>query len=162
MSGAQQHQAPRAPRRRVYEELLAVPVVRGRKSKKEQFAGAFFTTTVEVRWGWQAGGTQRLGVRRAERPGSPRPQAQGKGEEKGNILVPLVRRAMPLPHGRCGACAPLCAYALRAGPVRAWPCVQGQAPCGRALPIIARLLIQSLRPALSHAAPVAAACVPVA
>lgn len=34
--------------RRVYEELLAVPVVRGRKSKKEQFAGAFFTTTVEV------------------------------------------------------------------------------------------------------------------
>jgi len=34
--------------RRVYEELLAVPVVRGRKSKKEQFAGAFFTTTVEA------------------------------------------------------------------------------------------------------------------
>ena len=28
---------------------MAVPVVRGRKSKKEQFAGAFFTTSVEVR-----------------------------------------------------------------------------------------------------------------
>lgn len=35
--------------RRVYEELMAVPVTRGRKSKKEQFAGAFYTTTVEVR-----------------------------------------------------------------------------------------------------------------
>eukprot|EP00798_Chlamydomonas_sp_ICE-L_P007522 gene7522-669_t len=34
--------------RRVYEELLAVPVTRGRKSAKEQFAGAFFTTTVEA------------------------------------------------------------------------------------------------------------------
>eukprot|EP00195_Chlamydomonas_chlamydogama_P010373 CAMPEP_0202894502 /NCGR_PEP_ID=MMETSP1392-20130828/3899_1 /ASSEMBLY_ACC=CAM_ASM_000868 /TAXON_ID=225041 /ORGANISM="Chlamydomonas chlamydogama, Strain SAG 11-48b" /LENGTH=539 /DNA_ID=CAMNT_0049579229 /DNA_START=202 /DNA_END=1821 /DNA_ORIENTATION=- len=34
--------------RRVYEELLAVPVTKGRKSKKEQFAGAFYTTTVEA------------------------------------------------------------------------------------------------------------------
>ncbi|GFH29788.1 predicted protein, partial [Haematococcus lacustris] len=33
--------------RRVYEELLAVPVIKGKKSKKEQFAGAFYTTTVE-------------------------------------------------------------------------------------------------------------------
>ena len=32
----------------MYEELLAVPVVRGKKSKKEQFAGAYYTTTVEV------------------------------------------------------------------------------------------------------------------
>lgn len=33
--------------RRVYEELLAVPVVPGRKSEKEKFAGALYTTTVE-------------------------------------------------------------------------------------------------------------------
>ncbi|KAL3219108.1 hypothetical protein MRX96_050537 [Rhipicephalus microplus] len=31
----------------VYEELLAIPVVRGRKTEKEKFAGADFTTTVE-------------------------------------------------------------------------------------------------------------------
>ena len=35
--------------RRVYEEILAVPVTKGKKSKKEQFAGAAYTTTVEVR-----------------------------------------------------------------------------------------------------------------
>jgi len=34
--------------RRVYEDLLAVPVIKGRKSEKEKFAGAFFTTTVEA------------------------------------------------------------------------------------------------------------------
>jgi hypothetical protein len=34
--------------RRVYEELLAVPVVKGRKSAKEKFAGALYTTTVEA------------------------------------------------------------------------------------------------------------------
>lgn len=33
--------------RRVYEELLAVPVVKGRKSEKEKFAGGDYTTTVE-------------------------------------------------------------------------------------------------------------------
>lgn len=33
---------------RVYEELLAVPVVRGYKSEKERFAGGRMTTTVEV------------------------------------------------------------------------------------------------------------------
>ncbi|BFZ12382.1 hypothetical protein BsWGS_15421 [Bradybaena similaris] len=33
---------------RVYEELLAIPVVRGRKTEKEKFAGADFTTTVEA------------------------------------------------------------------------------------------------------------------
>lgn len=32
----------------MYEDLLAVPVTKGRKSKKEQFAGAFYTTTVEA------------------------------------------------------------------------------------------------------------------
>ena len=33
---------------RVYEEYLAIPVVRGRKTEKEKFAGGDFTTTVEV------------------------------------------------------------------------------------------------------------------
>lgn len=31
-----------------YEELLAVPVVRGKKSEDERFAGAYFTTTTEI------------------------------------------------------------------------------------------------------------------
>ena len=31
----------------VYEELLAVPVIRGKKTEKEKFAGGFYTTTVE-------------------------------------------------------------------------------------------------------------------
>jgi len=33
---------------RVYEELLAIPVVRGKKTEKEKFAGGDFTTTVEA------------------------------------------------------------------------------------------------------------------
>ncbi|CAL8404112.1 unnamed protein product [Boreogadus saida] len=33
---------------RVYEELLAIPVVRGRKTEKEKFAGGDYTTTVEA------------------------------------------------------------------------------------------------------------------
>eukprot|EP00727_Mastigamoeba_balamuthi_P011754 m51a1_g7200 putative prolyl-trna synthetase (557) ;mRNA; f:196419-198600 len=32
----------------VYEDILAVPVVRGKKSEKEKFAGALYTTTVEA------------------------------------------------------------------------------------------------------------------
>lgn len=34
--------------RKVYEDLLAVPVVKGTKSEKEKFAGALYTTTCEV------------------------------------------------------------------------------------------------------------------
>ncbi|XP_073904393.1 bifunctional glutamate/proline--tRNA ligase isoform X3 [Castor canadensis] len=33
---------------RVYEELLAIPVVRGRKTEKEKFAGGEYTTTIEA------------------------------------------------------------------------------------------------------------------
>ena len=33
---------------KTYEELLAVPVVRGRKSEDERFAGANNTTTCEI------------------------------------------------------------------------------------------------------------------
>lgn len=32
----------------MYEHLLAVPVTKGQKSEKEKFAGALYTTTVEV------------------------------------------------------------------------------------------------------------------
>lgn len=32
---------------RIYEELLAVPVIRGHKTDNEKFAGAYYTTTVE-------------------------------------------------------------------------------------------------------------------
>jgi prolyl-tRNA synthetase len=31
-----------------YEELLAVPVIKGKKSVDEQFAGAYYTTTTEI------------------------------------------------------------------------------------------------------------------
>lgn len=34
--------------KRVYEELLAVPVIKGRKSEKEKFAGSVYTTTTEI------------------------------------------------------------------------------------------------------------------
>jgi prolyl-tRNA synthetase len=33
---------------RVYEELMAVPVIKGRKSEKERFPGGLYTTTVEA------------------------------------------------------------------------------------------------------------------
>ena len=33
---------------RVYTDLLAIPVIKGRKSEKEKFAGGDFTTTVEA------------------------------------------------------------------------------------------------------------------
>jgi len=32
----------------IYEHLLAVPVIKGRKTQKEKFAGADYTTTVEA------------------------------------------------------------------------------------------------------------------
>merc|ERR1711997_295115 len=34
--------------RRIYEDLLAIPVVKGRKTEKEKFAGGDYTTTVEA------------------------------------------------------------------------------------------------------------------
>lgn len=34
--------------RRIYEDFLAVPVVKGIKSEVEKFAGGLYTTTVEV------------------------------------------------------------------------------------------------------------------
>ena len=32
----------------VYEHLLAIPVIKGRKTLKEKFAGGDFTTTIEA------------------------------------------------------------------------------------------------------------------
>lgn len=32
----------------IYEDLLAVPVIKGRKTEKEKFAGGDYTTTVEA------------------------------------------------------------------------------------------------------------------
>ena len=34
--------------RQIYEDLLAIPVVRGKKTEKEKFAGGDYTTTVEA------------------------------------------------------------------------------------------------------------------
>ena len=34
--------------RRVYEDLLAIPVILGKKTEKEKFAGAEYTTTIEA------------------------------------------------------------------------------------------------------------------
>jgi prolyl-tRNA synthetase len=32
----------------IYENLLAIPVIKGKKTQKEKFAGADYTTTVEA------------------------------------------------------------------------------------------------------------------
>lgn len=32
----------------VYTDLMAIPVIKGRKTEKEKFAGGDFTTTVEI------------------------------------------------------------------------------------------------------------------
>ena len=32
----------------VYEELMAIPVIKGRKTEKEKFAGGDYTTTIEA------------------------------------------------------------------------------------------------------------------
>lgn len=34
--------------KQVYTDLLAIPVIKGRKTEKEKFAGGDFTTTVEA------------------------------------------------------------------------------------------------------------------
>lgn len=32
----------------VYEDLMAIPVIKGRKTEKEKFAGGDYTTTIEA------------------------------------------------------------------------------------------------------------------
>jgi len=34
--------------RRIYEEFLAIPIIKGKKSEMEKFAGGLYTTSVEV------------------------------------------------------------------------------------------------------------------
>ena len=34
--------------RRIYEDYLAIPVIKGKKSEHEKFAGGLYTTSVEV------------------------------------------------------------------------------------------------------------------
>lgn len=41
--------------RRIYEEFLAIPVVKGKKSELEKFAGGLYTTSVEVLLAWYSG-----------------------------------------------------------------------------------------------------------
>ncbi|KAF5749294.1 tRNA synthetase-related family protein [Tripterygium wilfordii] len=41
-------QRKRQTRRRIYEEFLAVPVIKGKKSEMEKFAGGLYTTSVEA------------------------------------------------------------------------------------------------------------------
>lgn len=46
----------------VYEELLAIPVIPGRKTEKEKFAGADYTTTIEAYIAASGRGIQVVGV----------------------------------------------------------------------------------------------------
>jgi len=48
--------------RRVYEEILAIPVIPGRKSEEEKFAGGLYTTTVEAFIPQNGRGIQVLGL----------------------------------------------------------------------------------------------------
>lgn len=47
---------------RVYSELLAIPVVPGRKTEKEKFAGGDYTTTIEAFVSASGRGIQVRGV----------------------------------------------------------------------------------------------------
>ncbi|KAF8501847.1 hypothetical protein JB92DRAFT_3146071 [Gautieria morchelliformis] len=78
--------------RRVYEELLAVPVIPGVKSEKEKFAGGLYTTTVEgfiptTGRGIQGGTSHALGQNFSKMFNivveDPNASAQGK-DEKGD------------------------------------------------------------------------------
>ena len=54
---------------RVYEELLAIPVVPGRKTEKEKFAGGDYTTTIEA---YVSGSGRGIQVREVGVGGLPR------------------------------------------------------------------------------------------
>lgn len=82
----------------VYQHILAVPVIKGKKSKKEQFAGAAYTTTVEAFIPETGRGIQVLLLL---------PLA---GAEQ--ILLAGGRAAdMPLPHCSCGFTTCTCTHA---------------------------------------------------
>lgn len=53
---------------KVYTDLLAIPVTKGRKSEKEKFAGGDFTTTVEAYVPVNGRGIQVLLIVRLDEP----------------------------------------------------------------------------------------------
>lgn len=74
----------------VYEELLAIPVIRGQKTDKEKFAGADFTTTVEgyisaTGRGIQGGTSHHLGQNFSSMFGIQVEDPHSKGAEKLNV-----------------------------------------------------------------------------
>ncbi|CAN7136189.1 unnamed protein product, partial [Brassica rapa subsp. narinosa] len=80
---------------RVYEDLLAVPVIKGRKSDKEKFAGADYTTSVEAfipttGRGVQAATSHCLGQNFAKMFEIAFEDKEVKRDKKGKIIKPLV------------------------------------------------------------------------
>lgn len=82
--------------RRVYEELLAVPVVPGVKSEKEKFAGGLYTTTVEgfiptTGRGIQGGTSHGLGQNFSRMfdisVQDPRAREEDRGTPEGRLFV---------------------------------------------------------------------------
>ncbi|PYH91713.1 prolyl-tRNA synthetase [Aspergillus ellipticus CBS 707.79] len=72
---------------RIYEELLAVPVVKGQKTDKEKFAGGLYTTTVEgyipaTGRGIQGGTSHGLGQNFSKMFGITVEDPSTKGDEK--------------------------------------------------------------------------------
>ncbi|KKK23559.1 hypothetical protein AOCH_004146 [Aspergillus ochraceoroseus] len=71
----------------IYEELLAVPVVKGQKTEKEKFAGGLYTTTVEgyipaTGRGIQGGTSHGLGQNFSKMFGITVEDPSAKGDEK--------------------------------------------------------------------------------
>ena len=80
---------------RVYEDLLAVPVIKGRKSDKEKFAGADYTTSVEAfipttGRGVQAATSHCLGQNFAKMFEIAFEDKEVKRDKKGKIIKPMV------------------------------------------------------------------------
>lgn len=78
----------------VYEDLLAVPVIKGRKTEKEKFAGGYYTTTVEgyipaTGRGIQGGTSHCLGQNFSKMFGISvqDPNAKTDEEKKNNLFV---------------------------------------------------------------------------
>ena len=80
---------------RVYEDPLAVPVIKGRKSDKEKFAGADYTTSVEAfipttGRGVQAATSHCLGQNFAKMFEIAFEDKEVKRDKKGKIIKPMV------------------------------------------------------------------------
>ncbi|XP_013613526.1 PREDICTED: proline--tRNA ligase, cytoplasmic-like [Brassica oleracea var. oleracea] len=80
---------------RVYEDLLSVPVIKGRKCDKEKFAGADYTTSVEAfipttGRGVQAATSHCLGQNFAKMFEIAFEDKEVKRDKKGKIIKPMV------------------------------------------------------------------------